>query len=199
MQGDSNEDYITSIREGEDLEDGDEYPMSGREEEAPDENYDEDMGRPNQEQRISQDDLDMDQFSSRPTTATAGESIRVLVRVRPSTDMDGSGTYTSSSDSIQVVDETTLGASNRDGSKTFQCSFDSVLPPSSTQEEVYSQVAECTESVLDGFNSTIFAYGQTGSGKTHTMFGPPSDVESKTRDDSMIGKYIAYSFICICT
>lgn len=28
------------------------------------------------------------------------------------------------------------------------------------------------ESVLDGFNGTIFAYGQTSSGKTHTMQGP---------------------------
>jgi len=28
------------------------------------------------------------------------------------------------------------------------------------------------DSVLDGFNGTIFAYGQTSSGKTHTMTGP---------------------------
>ena len=28
------------------------------------------------------------------------------------------------------------------------------------------------DSVLDGFNGTIFAYGQTSSGKTHTMSGP---------------------------
>lgn len=28
------------------------------------------------------------------------------------------------------------------------------------------------DSVLDGFNGTIFAYGQTSSGKTHTMQGP---------------------------
>lgn len=27
------------------------------------------------------------------------------------------------------------------------------------------------DSVLDGFNGTIFAYGQTGSGKTYTMSG----------------------------
>ena len=28
------------------------------------------------------------------------------------------------------------------------------------------------ESVMEGYNGTIFAYGQTGSGKTHTMAGP---------------------------
>ena len=34
------------------------------------------------------------------------------------------------------------------------------------------------ESVLDGFNGTIFAYGQTSSGKTHTMQGPSiEDIE----------------------
>lgn len=27
------------------------------------------------------------------------------------------------------------------------------------------------ESVIEGFNGTIFAYGQTGCGKTHTMQG----------------------------
>ena len=27
------------------------------------------------------------------------------------------------------------------------------------------------DSVLEGFNGTIFAYGQTGTGKTHTMVG----------------------------
>jgi kinesin family member 11 len=32
-------------------------------------------------------------------------------------------------------------------------------------------VTYCLDSVLNGFNSTIFAYGQTGSGKTHTIFG----------------------------
>ena len=27
------------------------------------------------------------------------------------------------------------------------------------------------QSVIEGFNGTIFAYGQTGTGKTHTMVG----------------------------
>ena len=31
------------------------------------------------------------------------------------------------------------------------------------------------ESVLNGFNGTIFAYGQTGSGKTHTVQGQSED------------------------
>ena len=33
------------------------------------------------------------------------------------------------------------------------------------------------ESVLEGYNGTIFAYGQTGTGKTHTMEGKESPPE----------------------
>jgi len=42
----------------------------------------------------------------------------------------------------------------------------------STQKQVYDCAAKpIIDSVLDGFNGTIFAYGQTSSGKTHTMTG----------------------------
>ena len=37
------------------------------------------------------------------------------------------------------------------------------------------------ESVIDGYNVTIFAYGQTGSGKTFTMEGPPENPGVYTR------------------
>jgi hypothetical protein len=40
----------------------------------------------------------------------------------------------------------------------------------SNQKEVYDSAAKpIIDSVLEGFNGTIFAYGQTSSGKTHTM------------------------------
>ena len=45
---------------------------------------------------------------------------------------------------------------------------------SQSQEEIYNQTAfPIVESVLEGFNGTIFAYGQTGTGKTFTMKGKP--------------------------
>uniref|UniRef100_A0AAX7SX16 Kinesin-like protein n=1 Tax=Astatotilapia calliptera TaxID=8154 RepID=A0AAX7SX16_ASTCA len=48
--------------------------------------------------------------------------------------------------------------------------FDRVLPPNTTQEQVYDQCAkQIVKDVLGGYNGTIFAYGQTSSGKTHTM------------------------------
>lgn len=51
-------------------------------------------------------------------------------------------------------------------------SFDCVFAPNSAQSLIYEQSAfTLVESVLDGYNGTIFAYGQTGCGKTHTMMG----------------------------
>ena len=47
--------------------------------------------------------------------------------------------------------------------------FDNVFAPSATQEDVYAATAKnVIDSVLNGFNATVFAYGATGSGKTHT-------------------------------
>jgi hypothetical protein len=51
-------------------------------------------------------------------------------------------------------------------------SFDCVFGVDSPQSLIYEQSAfTLVESVLDGYNGTIFAYGQTGCGKTHTMMG----------------------------
>lgn len=48
----------------------------------------------------------------------------------------------------------------------------------SNQKQIYDAAARpIIDSVMDGFNGTIFAYGQTSSGKTHTMTGDVNDVE----------------------
>ena len=44
--------------------------------------------------------------------------------------------------------------------------------PNCEQKSIFDHAAlPIIESVLEGYNGTIFAYGQTGSGKTYTMFG----------------------------
>uniref|UniRef100_A0A8B9I5K9 Kinesin-like protein n=1 Tax=Anser brachyrhynchus TaxID=132585 RepID=A0A8B9I5K9_9AVES len=59
--------------------------------------------------------------------------------------------------------------------------FDRVLPPNTTQEQVYNACAKpIVKDVLEGYNGTIFAYGQTSSGKTHTM-------EGKLHDPQLMG------------
>jgi hypothetical protein len=55
-------------------------------------------------------------------------------------------------------------------------SYDSVYDIDSFQQVVYDESAfPLVESVIEGYNGTIFAYGQTGCGKTHTMMGLPED------------------------
>ena len=60
--------------------------------------------------------------------------------------------------------------------KTF--TFDNVFDWNSSQTAVYTETAKpIVDSVLEGYNGTVFAYGQTGTGKTHTMDGGAGDAE----------------------
>eukprot|EP01061_Rhynchopus_euleeides_P008667 TRINITY_DN17801_c0_g1_i1.p1 TRINITY_DN17801_c0_g1~~TRINITY_DN17801_c0_g1_i1.p1 ORF type:complete len:1123 (+),score=622.39 TRINITY_DN17801_c0_g1_i1:230-3598(+) len=56
--------------------------------------------------------------------------------------------------------------------------FDAVVNNTFAQRDVFVQfIQPMVDSVLDGFNATIFAYGQSGSGKTYTMTGGPEDLQ----------------------
>ena len=123
--------------------------------------------------------------SPAPTTAVAakGGNVLVVARVRPLNsseiergskccldfDSDGKGV------TINMASE----MSSAYGQNKFV--FDRVFDMKSQQREVYDVAARpIIDSVLEGFNGTIFAYGQTSSGKTHTMQGPDiNDVEKQ--------------------
>ena len=63
-----------------------------------------------------------------------------------------------------------------DPEKVF--TFDGAFGSDSLQENVYNNTAfHIVESVLEGYNGTIFAYGQTGTGKTFTMEGKENPPE----------------------
>ncbi|OJD12201.1 hypothetical protein AJ78_07160 [Emergomyces pasteurianus Ep9510] len=50
--------------------------------------------------------------------------------------------------------------------------FDRVFDENTSQGDVYeSTTRSLLDSVLDGYNATVFAYGATGCGKTHTITG----------------------------
>ena len=77
-----------------------------------------------------------------------------------------------STGTIEIRNPKTLEAT--DPGKTF--TFDAVYDWNSKQVELYEETfAPLVESVLQGFNGTIFAYGQTGTGKTFTMEGVKND------------------------
>lgn len=53
--------------------------------------------------------------------------------------------------------------------------FDRIFDENVTQAEVYEATTKTLlDSVLDGYNATVFAYGATGCGKTHTITGTAS-------------------------
>ena len=61
-------------------------------------------------------------------------------------------------------------------SKTF--TFDAVFSEKSTQRHIYDVcAAPVVQSVLEGYNGTVFAYGQTGAGKVNEVIhlGGPLD------------------------
>lgn len=50
--------------------------------------------------------------------------------------------------------------------------FDGIFNYKTSQKHIFeTSVAQIVDSVMEGFNGTVFAYGQTSSGKTHTMSG----------------------------
>merc|ERR1719173_245785 len=57
----------------------------------------------------------------------------------------------------------------------FIFEYDRVYKPDAKQMDITADTSEYVQSVMDGYNVSIFAYGQTGSGKTYTMDGPMDD------------------------
>ena len=69
---------------------------------------------------------------------------------------------------VQRFNRMPLGKRVKD--QTF--GFDRVFDENTTQGDVYEATTKnLLDSVLDGYNATVFAYGATGCGKTHTITG----------------------------
>jgi kinesin family protein 3/17 len=105
------------------------------------------------------------------------ENVKVVIRCRP---INIKELDRGCKQIIEIQPELHSITINKDGDEKLskQFTFDNVYDGDSRQENVYSDVAfSLVESVLSGFNGTIFAYGQTGCGKTHTMEGKRGDFE----------------------
>jgi kinesin family member 18/19 len=64
------------------------------------------------------------------------------------------------------------GGPNGRRSRDQTFGFDRVFDENTTQGDVYEATTRnLLDSVLDGYNATVFAYGATGCGKTHTITG----------------------------
>ncbi|XP_054910228.1 kinesin-like protein KIF3C isoform X1 [Poeciliopsis prolifica] len=112
----------------------------------------------------------------------SSESVKVVVRCRPLSRKEESngpaGGIVQMDLRLGQVILRNPRAPPSEPQKTF--TFDAVYDSSSKQRDLYDEsVRPLIDSVLAGFNGTIFAYGQTGTGKTYTMQGLWLDPEKQ--------------------
>ncbi|XP_037606470.1 kinesin-like protein KIF3C isoform X2 [Sebastes umbrosus] len=114
----------------------------------------------------------------------SSESVKVVVRCRPLNRKEEHGGPAAGGSIVKM--DLRLGqvilrnprAPSSEPQKTF--TFDAVYDANSKQRDLYDEsVRPLIDSVLAGFNGTIFAYGQTGTGKTYTMQGAWMDPEKR--------------------
>ena len=105
------------------------------------------------------------------------ESVKVVMRCRPLTqkEMEDQRECIVNVDmdigSIQVYNP-----QNIKELKSF--TFDHTYDWRATQQLIFEQTAlPILESIMEGYNGTIFAYGQTGTGKTYTMEGNDNETD----------------------
>lgn len=111
-----------------------------------------------------------------------GGNVKVVCRFRPFNQSEIAKGVESNIDFSQGglgVKLRTLDAQSNQPLHEFN--FDRVFDMKASQKDIYDVAAKpIIDSVLEGFNGTIFAYGQTSSGKTFTMQGPDiEDVEKQ--------------------
>eukprot|EP00298_Acanthocystis_sp_HF-20_P008863 c17950_g1_i1.p1 GENE.c17950_g1_i1~~c17950_g1_i1.p1 ORF type:complete len:818 (-),score=339.85 c17950_g1_i1:40-2460(-) len=112
--------------------------------------------------------------TNRPVRST--DNVKVVCRFRPQNqrELNEGGEKIIQVEPPQEKSQEVKLLGNEEGKHAF--TFDRVFDCDTEQIEVFEHAAKpIVESVMDGYNGTIFAYGQTGSGKTFTMEGP--DIE----------------------
>ncbi|KAM9394099.1 kinesin-like protein KIF3B [Pholidichthys leucotaenia] len=112
----------------------------------------------------------------------SAESVKVVVRCRPMNEKERAAKFEKvvSVDVKlgQIIVRSPREVSANDVHKVF--TFDSVYDWNSKHIDLYNETFRpLVDSVLLGFNGTIFAYGQTGTGKTYTMEGVRNDPERR--------------------
>lgn len=104
--------------------------------------------------------------------SSSGESIKVSVRCRPLFSFEQAKNFKAIVNTDEAGAEISVPDMKNPNGPPKRYTFDATFGPDSLQKNVYNQVAKgIVDSVLEGYNGTIFAYGQSGTGKTHTMEG----------------------------
>ena len=107
----------------------------------------------------------------------SSSNVKVMCRFRPIIQNEKKFTKENCIISLSE-DQVEIKSKNEYNNFTFH--FDHIFNVDSTQKEIYEYCAkDLVDSVLSGYNGTIFAYGQTASGKTYTMEGIIDDPEKE--------------------
>ena len=141
------------------------------------------------------------------TTESSFDNLRVSIRVRPPLNRETQEGIPFRSIAIVSEDHKSISLAEYVGAELSELerqrqwieepslfhlhrfTFDSIFDMDSLQEDVYNITAkQAVQSVLEGYNSTIFCYGQTGTGKTYTMEG--FTYESKNPNRGIIQRTI---------
>lgn len=117
-----------------------------------------------------------------------GDTIRVLVRVRP---LNESEAARGDQVIVRVTDDQTavrlIGLGGDDGGsfREKEYRFNLCCNEDTHQDQFFNVcgIKNLLDSALMGYAATVFAYGQTGSGKTYTMSG----LEEKISHDAWVG------------
>ena len=121
-------------------------------------------------ERFSHFPLNSSLISLKSRIMSKTESVKVVVRVRPLSSDERARGCQSIIACDSAAGQVTIRSAASDQGTAF--TFNAAFGPESEQQELYDGVAfGLVESVLEGYNGTIFAYGQTGCGKTYTMSG----------------------------
>uniref|UniRef100_A0A7N4PLR9 Kinesin family member 6 n=1 Tax=Sarcophilus harrisii TaxID=9305 RepID=A0A7N4PLR9_SARHA len=125
------------------------------------------------------------------------QTIQIFARVKPTSRKQPQGIYSIDEDEKSVAAlEIILPRDLADGfvnnkRESYKFKFQRIFDQESKQDTIFEIIAKpVAESVLAGYNGTIFAYGQTGSGKTFTITGGAE----RYSDRGIIPRTLSYIF-----
>ncbi|XP_044531235.1 kinesin-like protein KIF6 [Gracilinanus agilis] len=125
------------------------------------------------------------------------QTIQIFARVKPTSRKQPQGIYSVDEDEKAISAlEIILPRDLADGfvnnkRESYKFKFQRIFDQESKQDSIFDIIAKpVAESVLAGYNGTIFAYGQTGSGKTFTITGGAE----RYSDRGIIPRTLSYIF-----
>ncbi|XP_003789215.1 kinesin-like protein KIF6 [Otolemur garnettii] len=125
------------------------------------------------------------------------QTIQIFARVKPPVRKQQQGIYSiDENEKLTPSLEIILPRDMADGfvnnkRENYKFKFQRIFDQEANQETIFENIAKpVAESVLAGYNGTIFAYGQTGSGKTFTITGGAE----RYSDRGIIPRTLSYVF-----